>query len=173
MANTILSGLFSKGSARIVNATSGGVVCVNLKIVEADIELTATVFKHKMEDGQIQADARVQEPAEVHVSAFVPDYFTLDEVNKVLRDRNAYYNLIIKDVVWMTLVCANEEMEQSAEVINATPITLSFKEIIKAVSTDKPAEQNADENTRQRGDVQPQNTTTTVEQANQQVLGRM
>lgn len=172
MANTILSGLFSKGAARIVNATTGAVVCPRLKVVEANIELSASVFRHKMEDGQIQTDSRIQEPSVIEIGGFIPDYLTLEEVNNVLTDRDSYYNLVIKDTVWMTLVCSSDELEQSAEVISATPVTISFKEIIKAITVDKPVEQNADSPTRQRGDVQPQNTTMTVEQANQKVLER-
>lgn len=173
MANTILSGLLSRGAARIVNATTGSSVCPNLKVIDIIINMSATVFKHKMEDGRIKCDGRVVNPSSIEISAFIPDLITLDAVNKLLTDRESYYNLVIKDTIWMTLVCENEGAEQSAAVINATPVTITFKEIIKAVTFDKPAEQAADGPNRQRGDIQPQNTTMTVEQHNQQVLERM
>lgn len=130
MAENIISSILASPSLVILNQTEGIVAAKNLKVVKGIIRLVSESFGHSMEAGNTQIDTRVMKPFKVAFDVICPDIQTLDQVNNVLLDRKSLYQVKTRGIIVANLQVDNETLRQSADMTIATPVRISFQQIM-------------------------------------------
>jgi len=130
MAGNILTALFSKASLTILNQTRGMVVAKGLKVVKGTIRLSSESFGHSLEDGTVKVDSRIIKPSKVVFDVICPDLETVAQVNDLLLDRQSLYQITSRGIIMANLQVNTETLRQSAEMTVATPIRISFQQIL-------------------------------------------
>ncbi len=135
MTQNILSSLLSKASFSLTAIDTGQVVCSNLKISRVVIKLDSIVQRHKQESGSTIVDSRVLRPNIVSIDCFCPDVDTLSQVNDVLNNREKLYTIATKGLIVDYMRLEKEEIRQTPEVLSASPLRLSFKQVLAQYQT--------------------------------------
>lgn len=130
MANSILSSLLSKASFTITNKSTSQVVVSDLKIRKCEINWESEPQRHQLEDGSTKIDTRTIKCVRLRVEAFCPDINTLSQLQALFTNRTALYKVASKGIIIDNMMLDDEKLEQSPENISATPITISFKELL-------------------------------------------
>jgi hypothetical protein len=175
MATNILSSALSKASFTLTNvtqSTDGSTVTTvsNLKVKAVTISLKAKIFRHKREDGVTIVDSKILLPIQVDVDAFVPDIDTLQQLNALLSDRSSIYKVSSKGLLIDHLMTESAQIRQSAEVISASPVRLSFKELMFKDATPTICAQSTDSSLTDRGIATLNSVSTTVSDLINEVL---
>lgn len=130
MANTILSTILAKASMSILDQTNAQTVLSNVKVKKVVIQLTSEPMRHMLEDGSTIVDVRIFKPIHVTAEILAPDAGTIDAVNQIVTNRESRYQVTSRGVIVANLVVDSDAITQSAEAISATPIRLSFKQLL-------------------------------------------
>lgn len=158
MADNILSVFFDK--AMFVIGGFGGSKATALKISKVSAKFVSMPMRHMKEDGTTVVDVRILKPTTVVVETMCPDLDTQKQVNDILMDRNNFYFITSKGLVIDNLMLDHEQIRQTAEVLSASPISLSFKQVI--TPTIEVTAQSADSSLLNRGMMALNSATQTV-----------
>jgi hypothetical protein len=111
----------------------GGISAKGLKVSKVNIKLTSTALRHMKEDGTTIVDARILKPTTITVETFCPDLNTQEQVDKILKDRGNYYLIQSKGLSFSMMLLDHERISQTANMLSAAPVSLSFKQVIMPV----------------------------------------
>jgi len=130
MADGILSTLFGKPSVSIQDQLSGAKTALNLKVLKVSINLSAEPQRHMLEDGTTLVDTRTIKPIRVSMDAICPDIDTLIQMNNIIQNRDTRYKVSTRGIVLPDMRAEGATLRQSAEMLTATPIRISFKQLL-------------------------------------------
>lgn len=132
MAQTILSSLLSPSSLSIVSSNSDLSLDIasSLKVARVGIRLCSYVMRHMREDGNTIVDARIIQPTKIEIDVFCQSIDDLAMVNSVMLDRNSTYTIKSRGLIFDNMMMDREEIRQSPEVISASPVRMSFKQLL-------------------------------------------
>lgn len=131
-AVSILSaGRLTKPSFSLVNAKSGKDAVTDIKITKVSIKYSSRPQRHTREDGTTVVDVRTIDPIQVTVDLIAPGSDQLKALNDMLADRDNTYNMTSKSLLVNDLVCSNLDLKQSPDMLSATPLRLSMKQILR------------------------------------------
>jgi hypothetical protein len=130
MAGNVISSLFGKKALTIYNQTYGYVSAKDLKISKVTIKLSSDPQRHMMEDGSAQIDTRTIKGIRIQMEVFCPDNDTLLQLNDIVSDRSSLYQITSRGLIIPDMMIDSELMKQMPEVLSATPIKLTFKQVM-------------------------------------------
>ena len=130
MANDIISAFLSKPTLTITDQTTSQATAKNLKVSSVQIRFSSEVFRHQLEDGSTYVDGRVLKPIRVDFDVICPDVNTLNQVNEIMGNRETMYKIKTRGVIIGNLLVDSDTIKQSGEMLSATPIKLSMKELM-------------------------------------------
>lgn len=130
MANSILSTFLAKASMSILNQTTGQTELKDIKVSKVVIKLSAEPMRHMLEDGTTIVDVRIIKPIHVTADVICPDDDSLSSVNQILDDRQSRYQITSRGVIIANVVSDTDAIVQSADMLSATPIRMSFKQLL-------------------------------------------
>lgn len=152
MASNILSSFLAQSAFAIRSeSVSGAAVAKNLKISRIQIKLSAKAMRHMLEDGTTVVDSRIIQPSSMNIESFCPDQDTLNQVNNLLNDRSNFYSVSSKGIVLNQMMIDNEQIRQSPEFMSATPIRISFKQVLTKYTEPVIVSQSTDSSLIDRG----------------------
>jgi hypothetical protein len=151
MASSILSSLTSKVSFSILNEMQQTYAVPNLKIVEVRIRYSSNNMRHRMEDGSYLVDSRIIVPMTIDITAICPDLDTQNQLTTLFADRSNSYTVTSKGLVFKHVMVDQEGLEQTPEMMSATPIKLSFKQVLAQGTDPVLAAQPADSSSVDQG----------------------
>ncbi|WVW37733.1 hypothetical protein Gekk315_00021 [Aeromonas phage Gekk3-15] len=173
MASTILVTSASKSGVKISNLTTNTTVFLRMAAMDAEVTMEATNHKSKMESGNIIVDGKTIQPFKVYISGFAQSFEELEAATKVLASKSHYYSVTINGIAWDNVLADELNIDQSAEALSVSPITLAFTQAIVRqfdyVKTDAPA----DSPNRKFGDVKPNGATMTLGNLLDSILKRI
>jgi hypothetical protein len=130
MANTILSSALSAPSLTVTSDQTSINVASGCGVSKVVIKLRSKVFRHKREDGTTIVDARVLEPMVTEIDVFSPSLDSLTLLNSAMLDRNSTYTLKSRGLVLRNMMVNETSIKQTGDMISASPVRLSFKELL-------------------------------------------
>lgn len=129
MADSILSSLLSRASLTLVNNNTGKDVAEKLKVVGVNFHYRARPMRHMREDGTSIVDSKVIDPVLVEIDVICPSLDAINQVNQTLMDRKDTYTFTSKGIQLQDAVCERFELRQSAEMISASPVRITLKQL--------------------------------------------
>jgi hypothetical protein len=130
MANNAISSLFGKAALTIYNQTYGVVAAKDLKISKVTIKLSSDPQRHMMENGNTRIDTRTIKGIRIQMEVFAPDLNVLAQINDVAMDRSSLFQITSRGLIIPDMMIDSEVMKQVPEILSATPIRLTFKQIL-------------------------------------------
>ena len=152
MANSILSSLLSSPTLSIVSSQTGLDAATNFNVVRVGFKFRARTMRHMREDGTTIVDARIVQPARVEIDVICATLDDLTQANAVLLDRTGVYKVTSKGIVLKNMMAEEEVIKQSSEMISASPVRLTMKQVLTQDNSAPPqVEQPADSSMLDRG----------------------
>lgn len=130
MANTILSSALSAPSLNITSDQTSIDVAAECGVSKVVIKLRSKIMRHKREDGTTIVDARVLEPMTVEIGVFAPTLDSLSMLNSAMLDRNSTYTVKSRGLVFRRMMMNATGIKQSGDMLSASPVRLSLKELL-------------------------------------------
>lgn len=129
---SILASVFGKTTTSFLQTINGKSTQVlsDLKVESARITLKATVFSHKLENGQSFIDSKVMEPIVIEMNVICPTIDVVDELNDVLMNRSARYQVTSRGLIFQNMLPKSETLDISGEVLSATPVKLVLRQFL-------------------------------------------
>ena len=157
MANSILSTLLQKPQFKAVNEKSGSALWSDLAIVAVEIDNSSdntekpisnqTIVDNQtvqlIQEQDIQS-IRIILPSRLKVTALCSNISTVENVISTFLDDTVTISVTTKSIITSYLVLTDVEIEQSAEMISASKITLIFEQAQPPASSGYAPEQSAD-----------------------------
>ena|SRR5271165_7003574 len=151
MAASILSSPTSKVSFSILNEMKYTYALPNLKILAVKIRYSSNNMRHRMENGSYLVDSRIIIPMTIDVTALCPDINTQNQLTIIFTDRSNLYTITTKSIVFEHMMVNQEGLDQTAEIMSATPIKLRFKQILGQGTNPVLSAQSADSSSVDQG----------------------
>jgi len=151
MPNSILSSFFSESALTITNSTTGAVVMPTFKVKRVRISFRAQPMPHRREDGATIIDSRIILPTNLSIEGFCTDITSLDQVNKVLLDRQAFYSISSKGIQVASMMIDTDNSSQTSEMLSATPKRLTFRQVLVQNVTPVICQQSSDSSVVNKG----------------------
>lgn len=130
MANSILSTILAKSALTVLNQTFNQTVLSDIKVKKVVIQLTSEPMRHTLEDGSTIVDVRIFKPIHVTAEVMAPDSDSIDAINQIVSDRDSRFQLTSRGIIVANLSVDSDTIIQSSEAISATPIRISFKQLL-------------------------------------------
>ncbi|QQO38575.1 hypothetical protein [Pseudomonas phage TH15] len=67
---------------------------------------------------------------EIIVEVFCPSIDVVDQINQLLLDRDTLCKVITRGMVFERMMCTSEALNQTPEMISATPARLTFSQVL-------------------------------------------
>lgn len=144
MANTILSSILGSTSFKLIDFRNGPVNLTGLSVIENSIVFDGKLFKNQKEDGSYVVDGKINMPISVDVSVIVQSVDGADTINRILKDRTTIYTIVARGITINNLMCENQQVSLSSNMLSAAPFRLSFKEIMLQTVENPATKQDAD-----------------------------
>jgi len=139
MPNSILASLLSKASLSIKSNATGLDIATNLKVSRVLFKYCSRVMRHKREDGTSIVDARIILPSTVEIDVTCETLDDVALVNAVMLDRTTVYTIKSKGLIIENMMSEVDAIRQSADIISATPIRMSFTSLLVQGNAKVPA----------------------------------
>jgi len=130
MANSIISTLLGSSPFVVYNQSTKTSTRFDVKIVNASIKLTAEPQRQMLEDGSTVTDSKTVRPTRMSVDVICPDLNVLDQVNSIMSDRTSLYQITSRGLIFANLMVDSEFIRQSPDMLSASPVRMSFKQIL-------------------------------------------
>lgn len=130
MATNLLSAFLSKPTLTITDQVTNQDTAKDLKVSRVQIRMSSEVFRHQLEDGLTFVDGRVLKPVQIDFSVISPDLDTLTQVNTIMGNRSTLYKVKSRGIIVGNLLVDADIMKQSGEMLSATPIKMSMKQLM-------------------------------------------
>ena len=130
MANSIISTLLGSSPFAVYNQSTKSTTTFDVKVVTASIKLSAEPQRQMLEDGSTLTDSKTVRPTRMSVDVICPDINVLDQVNSIMGDRTSLYQITSRGLIFPNLMVDSEFLRQSPDMLSATPVRMSFKQIL-------------------------------------------
>lgn len=130
MANSIISTLLGSSPFVVYNQSTKSTTTFDVKVVTASIKLSAEPQRQMLEDGSTLTDSKTVRPTRMSVDVVCPDINVLDQVNSIMGDRTSLYQITSRGLIFANLMVDSEFLRQSPDMLSATPVRMSFKQIL-------------------------------------------
>ncbi len=129
---SILASVFGKTTTSFLQTTNGVTTPVlsKMKVESSRITLKASLFSHKLENGQSFVDSKVMLPIVIEMSVICPDVNVLDELNAIILDRSSRYQVTSRGLIFQNMLAKGEGLDLSGEMLSATPIKLTWYQLL-------------------------------------------
>ncbi len=144
MANSILSAIAASQNLKLTDILKGPVSLSGLSIMDVSIKFPGKLFKNQKEDGGFIVDGKIRNPITIEISCIVQTEDAADRINTILKDRETMYTIVSRGVTINNLLCSNEQIEFSSEMLSAAPFNLTFKEFMLQELSQPITKQDAD-----------------------------
>ncbi|ATW57896.1 hypothetical protein CNR33_00050 [Pseudomonas phage tabernarius] len=105
-------------------------VLKDLKVESSRITLKATLFSHKLENGQSFVDSKVMVPIVIEMTVICPTVDVVDELNSIILNRSARYQVTSRGLIFPNMLPKGETIDMSGEMLSATPIKLTWCQLL-------------------------------------------
>jgi hypothetical protein len=132
MAGSILSSLLSK-SALVISKDSDSTksnISKNLKVSKVTIKHSSRPMRHMRENGTTIVDVKIVDPVEVKIDTFALSLNEIKTLTILLEDRENTFTISTKGIVLKRMLCESLEIKQTADMITASPVSITMKELI-------------------------------------------
>lgn len=126
----IFTSLLSSRSFSIVDQNTNQLVAADLRVSRVNTRFSSVGQRHMLEDGTTKMDSRTIHPMEIIVEVFCPSIDVVDQINQLLLDRDTLYKVITRGMVFERMMCTSEALNQTPEMISATPARLTFSQVL-------------------------------------------
>lgn len=126
----IFTSLLSSRSFSIVDQNTNQLVAADLRISRVNTRFSSVGQRHMLEDGTTKMDSRTIHPMEIIVEVFCPSIDVVDQINQLLLDRDTLYKVITRGMVFERMMCTSEALNQTPDMISATPARLTFSQVL-------------------------------------------
>ncbi|WNG73461.1 hypothetical protein 109_060 [Pseudomonas phage 109] len=126
----VFTSLLSSRSFSIVDQNTNQLVAADLRISRVNTRFSSVGQRHMLEDGTTKMDSRTVHPMEIIVEVFCPSIDVVDQINQLLLDRDTLYKVITRGMVFERMMCTSEALNQTPEMISATPARLTFSQVL-------------------------------------------
>ena len=130
MPNTILSSPYSQAALSIVSKQTQLDAAQGLSVSKVSIKFVSMPMRHRREDGNSIVDARIIQATKLSIDVIASDIDDLTQLNAVMMDRTSVYTITSKGLVFENMMLDDEAIKQSGEMLSASPVRLSFKEVL-------------------------------------------
>lgn len=130
MANGIISALLAKAAFVVSNQRDLQTVLKTLKVSKVSIRLSSDAMRHMLEDGTTRIDTRVVKPIRIVADIICPDLSSVEELNQVLTNRKELYQITTRGLIIPNMMLGSDSLKQTGEMISATPVRLSFDQVL-------------------------------------------
>jgi hypothetical protein len=155
--NTILSSPFSQPTFLAVNELNNFATWKSLGIVNIEVGVSSTNTDQPLSMEQVhsgvvyqallQADIesiKIIEPSHLRIIALAPDIDTLDSIIQVFANPYATMSISTKSIITYALVVTSIDVEQTAEMLSASRVTITLEQAQAPTFTDYNPAQDAD-----------------------------
>ncbi len=173
MADSILSSIFAKSQFTLISDKTGKDAAENLQVVAVNFHYRARPMRHMREDGTSIVDSKIIDPAVVDIEAICPTLDSINKINTSLMDRTSTYVVTSKGIQMGDVVTEHFEIQQSADMLSASPMRLSLKQLRRqgGITGGVVVEQPPDSSNFSRGIQSTSVVTAPVENAFARVIG--
>ncbi|MBL1375644.1 hypothetical protein, partial [Acinetobacter baumannii] len=126
----IFTSLLSSRSFSIVDQNTNQLVAADLRISRVNTRFSSVGQRHMLEDGTTKMDSRTIHPMEIIIEVFCPSIDVVDQINQLLLDRDTLYKVITRGMVFERMMCTSEALNQTPDMISATPARLTFSQVL-------------------------------------------
>lgn len=130
MANNILSTLLGKEPFALYNMSTKTTTPFGVKITKLVANFHAEPQRQMLEDGSTITDSKTVKGGKLALDVICPDVNVLMQVNAVLADRTSLYQITSRGLIFANYMIDEEFIKQTPEVLSATPMRISFKQIL-------------------------------------------
>lgn len=130
MANSIVSTLLGTNPFVIYNQSTKATTNLEVKVVNVSIKLSAEPQRQTMEDGSTKTDSKTVRPIRMTADVICPDINALTQVNSILSDRSSLYQITSRGLIFQNMMVDSEFIRQAPDMLSATPVRMSFKQIL-------------------------------------------
>lgn len=128
MANSIIGIIVPNQSLKITSDTTGEVSLLGLGVSVANLRLMSKILKNQREDGVIIAHGRVIIPSVIELDVIVQTIDGLETLNQIYKDIEGLYTIVSRGISFTNMRMTTQGIQQSAEMLSASPIRLTFKQ---------------------------------------------
>lgn len=130
MANSILSTLLGSSPFVVYNQSTKSTTTFDVKVVTVSIKLSAEPQRQMLEDGSTRTDSKTVRPTRMAVDVICADLNVLEQVNSIMGDRTSLYQITSRGLIFPNFMVDSEFIRQSPDMLSATPVRMSFKQIL-------------------------------------------
>ncbi len=130
MPNSILSSYNGKSSFSLVRENGGKNIAVGLSVLKVNISLRSRAMRHMREDGTSIVDCRIIEPIMISADVISDSLDEIGNISAGLLDRSSLYTVTSKGLIFYSMMMDDNVINQSSGLLNASPLKLSFKQVL-------------------------------------------
>jgi hypothetical protein len=157
MADTILTAAFSRPQFQAKNEATNAVVWQGIAIVDVDIDSQAALTEMPMaidgpKDSQTTSNileedikvAKIIQPVKLRVTALIKDLSMLEGIITLFNDETVTMSVNTKSIITDHLVMTDLEITQTADMISASKVVMTFEQAQPPAGSGYLPEQAAD-----------------------------
>ena len=141
---SVIQSLFGGKSFRLIDYKTGPVSLSGLSVIDVQIKFNGKLFKNQTETGGFIVDGKIKLPITIDITCIVQTTAGAETLNRILKDRTTIYTIRSRGLTVDNLLCANEQISMSPDILSAAPFSLSFKELRLQQETQLITKQDAD-----------------------------
>lgn len=103
-------------------------VLKNLKVKKVEMNFESQVFSHTLEDGTALIDSKITKGPVVIIDYHSPDKNTRDELLSILYDKNNFYGIQSKGLIFQQMRSEDDGFTHSGENLSADPGRITFRQ---------------------------------------------
>lgn len=172
-AKTLLAIELSQAGVEITNMTTKGSVKILMSAMTARVTMSATLHANTTEDGRTIVDGKTIQPFKIDIVGMATNFDELVTLKDLVGDMTSYFSVKINGVTWDEVFANRIDIDQSAEYMSVSPITMAFSKVLTRRFGYVDVANGEDSPNRNIGDVAPKGSTLTIQQYFENLLRRI
>lgn len=173
MANDLISYVFGSSRFKITDFRTGPVSLTGLSVIDVKIKFPGKLFKNAKEDGGFIVDGKIRLPIEIEVTVIVQTVDAAERITQILKNRDTLYSITTRGLIIDNMMCSNQQITLSPDMLSAAPYRLSFRELPLERTEVIVTKQQADSSIIDKGIAYVKETTTTVTNFAQESISKV
>lgn len=130
VVGSIANMLSGSRSFRVTDETNFSISLTDIGVKTVNIKFNSKLMQNTSETGQPIIDSRVIMPIQISVSVICNSVDKVDELNSLLANTTSLYTIMSRGIRLEHFMLDSESMTQSEAVLSATPMEISFKQVL-------------------------------------------
>lgn len=130
VVGSIANMLAGNRSFKVTDETNFSISLSDIGVKLVSIKFSSKLMQNTSENGQPIIDSRVIMPTQISLSVLCNSVDKVDEVNSLLANTTSMYTIMSRGIKLEHFMLDTESMTQSEAMISATPMQISFKQVL-------------------------------------------